>query len=150
LNWAIVRVSNPSGWPVLASQRPSESTASRYAPMAYLMRTGRHNGPVLTAGHRALQSATDQHNVKVPGEDVAPALQQSGKSATCNAPPAATASSNRSSTSLRFCALQRDPVSRAYYDRKRREGKTHQLARRRIAHQAEEAFAGRSAKASSL
>ncbi len=36
-----------------------------------------------------------------------------------------------------FCALQRDPASRAYYDRKRREGKTHHqaviaLARRRV------------------
>jgi hypothetical protein len=36
-----------------------------------------------------------------------------------------------------FCALQRDPASRTYYDRKRHEGKTHHqaviaLARRRI------------------
>ncbi len=27
-----------------------------------------------------------------------------------------------------FCALQRDPVSRTYYDRKRSEGKTHHQA----------------------
>ncbi len=36
-----------------------------------------------------------------------------------------------------FCALQRDPASRAFYDRKRSEGKRHHqaliaLARRRI------------------
>lgn len=36
-----------------------------------------------------------------------------------------------------FCALQRDPVSRTYYDRKRSEGKTHHqaviaLSRRRV------------------
>jgi hypothetical protein len=36
-----------------------------------------------------------------------------------------------------FCALRRDPASRAYYNRKRREGKTHHqaviaLARRRV------------------
>ena len=69
---------------------------------------------------------------------LAPALQQSGKVRYLQR---ATSSGDRTLKRIfyqsAFCALQRDPASRAYYDRKRREGKTHHqaviaLARRRV------------------
>ena len=187
--------------------------AGRARILAYLKRTGRHNGPVLDRlVTRALQSATDQRNVTVPGEDVAaaivkdlasellvlrdrlktadtqitelladhpdaalirslpgmgailtaeflavagrisrfasadqlasaagiaPALQQSGKVRYLQRSTGGDRVLKRVLYQSAFCALQRDPVSRAYYDRKRREGKTHHqaviaLARRRV------------------
>jgi len=187
--------------------------AGRARILAYLKRTGRHNGPVLDRlVTRALQSATDQRNVTVPGEDVAaaivkdlasellvlrdrlktadtqitelladhpdaalirslpgmgailtaeflavagrisrfatgdqlasaagiaPALQQSGKVRYLQRSTGGDRVPKRILYQSAFCALQRDPVSRAYYDRKRREGKTHHqaviaLARRRV------------------
>lgn len=186
--------------------------AGRNRILAYLKRTGRHNGPVLdrlvTA---ALRSAHAQH-VQIPGETVsaaivkdlatellalrerltatdaqiaelldhhpdtalirslpgmgatltaeflavagrltrfttgdqlasaaglAPALQQSGKVRYLQRATTGDRVLKRVFYQAAFCALQRDPVSRAYYDRKRREGKTHHqaviaLARRRV------------------
>ncbi|TCC31118.1 IS110 family transposase [Kribbella capetownensis] len=187
--------------------------AGRARILAYLKKTGRHNGPVLerlVAG--ALQAATDQQHVRVPGEDtaaaiikdlaiellalrtrlsdtdqriaelltdhpdaalirslpgmgavltaeflavagrltrfasgdqlasaagVAPALQQSGKVRYLQRSTGGDRVLKRVFYQAAFCALQRDPTSRAYYDRKRAEGKTHHqaviaLARRRV------------------
>ena len=68
---------------------------------------------------------------------IAPALQQSGKARYLQRSTGGDRVLKRVLYQSAFCALQRDPVSRAYYDRKRREGKTHHqaviaLARRRV------------------
>ncbi|MFI6098289.1 IS110 family transposase [Lentzea sp. NPDC051213] len=68
---------------------------------------------------------------------VAPALQQSGKTRYLQRATGGDRALKRVFYQAAFCALQRDPTSRAYYDRKRREGKTHHqaviaLARRRV------------------
>ena len=186
--------------------------AGRGRILAYLKRTGRHNGPVLdrlvTA---ALQSAHTQQ-VQVPGENaaaaivkdlasellvlrerlntadtqiaelldnhpdaalirslpgmgavltaeflavagritrfasgdqlasaagLAPALQQSGKVRYLQRSTGGDRVLKRVFYQAAFCTLQRDPTSRAYYDRKRAAGKTHHqaviaLARRRV------------------
>lgn len=68
---------------------------------------------------------------------VAPALQQSGKTRYLQRATGGDRALKRVFYQAAFCALQRDPTSRTYYDRKRREGKTHHqaviaLARRRV------------------
>jgi transposase len=68
---------------------------------------------------------------------VAPALQQSGKTRYLQRATGGDRALKRVFYQAAFCALQRDPTSRAYYDRKRGEGKTHHqaviaLARRRV------------------
>ena len=68
---------------------------------------------------------------------LAPALQQSGKVRYLQRATSGDRTLKMIFYQSAFCALQRDAVSRAYYDRKRREGKTHHqaviaLARRRI------------------
>lgn len=68
---------------------------------------------------------------------IAPALQQSGKVRYLQRATGGDRSLKRILYQSAFCALRRDPVNRAYYDRKRREGKTHHqaviaLARRRV------------------
>lgn len=68
---------------------------------------------------------------------LAPALQQSGKVRYLQRATGGDRTLKRVLYQSAFCALQRDPASRTYYDRKRREGKTdHQaviaLARRRV------------------
>ena len=68
---------------------------------------------------------------------LAPALQQSGKVRYLQRATGGDRTLKRVFYQSAFCALQRDPASRAYYDRKRREGKTHHqaviaLARRRV------------------
>ncbi len=68
---------------------------------------------------------------------LAPALQQSGKVRYLQRATSGDRTLKMIFYQSAFCALQRDPASRAYYDRKRREGKTHHqaviaLARRRI------------------
>jgi transposase len=68
---------------------------------------------------------------------VAPALQQSGKVRYLQRSTGGDRDLKRVFYQAAFCALQRDPVSRAYYDRKRTAGKTHHqaviaLARRRV------------------
>lgn len=68
---------------------------------------------------------------------LAPVLQQSGKVRYLQRATGGDRALKRIFYQSAFCALQRDPASRAYYDRKRREGKTHHqaviaLARRRV------------------
>lgn len=68
---------------------------------------------------------------------VAPALQQSGKVRYLQRATGGDRALKRVFYQSAFCALKRDPASRAYYDRKRAEGKTHHqaviaLARRRV------------------
>jgi transposase len=68
---------------------------------------------------------------------LAPALQQSGKVRYLQRATSGDRTLKRIFYQSAFCALQRDPASRAYYDRKRCEGKTHHqaviaLARRRV------------------
>jgi transposase len=68
---------------------------------------------------------------------MAPALNQSGKVRYLQRPLAGDRTLKRVFYQSAFCALQRDPTSRAFYDRKRTEGKTHHqaliaLARRRV------------------
>jgi transposase len=67
---------------------------------------------------------------------LAPVLRQSGKSRRLQRPSYANTKLKRVFYQAAFCALA-DPLSRAFYDRKRREGKRHHqaviaLARRRI------------------
>jgi transposase len=68
---------------------------------------------------------------------LAPVLQQSGKVHYLRRATSGDKTLKRIFYQSAFCALQRDPTSRAYYDRKRGEGKRHHqaliaLARRRI------------------
>jgi transposase len=68
---------------------------------------------------------------------LAPALQQSGKVRYLHRATSGDRTLKMIFYQAAFCALRRDPASRTYYDRKRREGKTHHqaviaLARRRI------------------
>lgn len=68
---------------------------------------------------------------------VAPALQQSGKTRYLQRSTGGDRGLKRVFYQAAFCALKRDPISKTYYDRKRREGKTHHqaviaLARRRV------------------
>ena len=68
---------------------------------------------------------------------LAPVLQQSGKVHYLRRATSGDKTLKRIFYQSAFCALQRDPTSRAFYDRKRAEGKRHHqaliaLARRRI------------------
>jgi transposase len=68
---------------------------------------------------------------------LAPVLQQSGKMHYLRRANTGDKTLKRIFYQSAFCALQRDPASRAFYDRKRAEGKRHHqaliaLARRRI------------------
>jgi transposase len=68
---------------------------------------------------------------------LAPVLQQSGKVRYLQRATSGDRTLKMIFYQSAFCALRRDPASRSYYDRKRREGKTHHqaviaLARRRI------------------
>jgi transposase len=68
---------------------------------------------------------------------LAPVLQQSGKMHYLRRPYGGNRTLKRVFYQAAFCALQHDELSRAYYDRKRKEGKRHHqaliaLARRRI------------------
>jgi transposase len=68
---------------------------------------------------------------------LAPALQQSGKVRYLQHATSGDRTLKMIFYQAAFCALRRDSATRAYYDRKRREGKTHHqaviaLARRRV------------------
>jgi transposase len=68
---------------------------------------------------------------------LAPVLQQSGKMHYLRRPTAGNKALKRVFYQSAFCAIQRDPLSRAFYRRKRAEGKRHHqaliaLARRRV------------------
>lgn len=68
---------------------------------------------------------------------LAPVLQQSGKTHYLRRSTAGNRALKRVFYQSAFCAIQRDPASRTFYDRKRSEGKRHHqaliaLARRRV------------------
>ena len=68
---------------------------------------------------------------------LAPVLAQSGKIRYSRSATGGDKALKRVFYQSAFCAIQRDPVSRAFYDRKRNEGKRHHqaliaLARRRV------------------
>ncbi|GAA5040174.1 transposase [Actinopolymorpha pittospori] len=68
---------------------------------------------------------------------LAPAIQQSGKVRYLRRATGGNRRLKRIFYQAAFCALTSDPASKAFYARKRKEGKTHQqaviaLARRRI------------------
>ncbi len=68
---------------------------------------------------------------------LAPVLQQSGKMHYLRRATSGDKTLKRVFYQSAFCALQRDPASRAFHDRKRAEGKRHHqaliaLTRRRI------------------
>lgn len=109
-------------------------------PDAALVMTLPGMGAVLTAEFLAVAGGiarfpSGDHLAAAAG--MAPALNQSGKIRYLQRPLAGDRTLKRVFYQSAFCALQRDPTSRAFYDRKRREGKTHHqaliaLARRRI------------------
>ena len=109
-------------------------------PDAALIRTLPGMGATLTAEFLAVAGgitrfATGDQLASAAG--LAPVLQQSGKVRYLRRATTGDRTLKRVFYQSAFCALQRDPASRAYYDRKRTEGKRHHqaliaLARRRI------------------
>lgn len=109
-------------------------------PDAALVVTLPGMGAVLTAEFLAAAGGitrfpTGDHLAAAAG--LAPALNQSGKVRYLQRPLAGDRSLKRVFYQSAFCALQHDPSSKAFYARKRTEGKTHHqaliaLARRRI------------------
>jgi len=109
-------------------------------PDAALIRSLPGMGATLTAEFLAVAGgitrfATADQLASAAG--VAPALQQSGKVRYLQRSTGGDRALKRVFYQAAFCALQRDPTSRAYYDRKRTAGKTHHqaviaLARRRV------------------
>jgi transposase len=109
-------------------------------PDAALIRSLPGMGATLTAEFLAVAGgitryATGDQLASAAG--IAPALQQSGKVRYLQRSTGGDRVLKRVFYQAAFCALQRDPVSRAYYDRKRAAGKTHHqaviaLARRRV------------------
>jgi transposase len=109
-------------------------------PDAALVRTLPGMGATLTAEFLAAAGGI----TRFPSGDqlasaagLAPALQQSGKVRYLQRATGGDRTLKMIFYQAAFCALQRDPASRGYYDRKRREGKTHHqaviaLARRRV------------------
>jgi transposase len=109
-------------------------------PDAALVRSLPGMGAVLAADFLAAvgsRSRFDTGDQLASAAGLAPALQQSGKVRYLQRATGGDRTLKRVFYQSAFCALQRDPASRAYYDRKRREGKTHHqaviaLARRRV------------------
>jgi transposase len=109
-------------------------------PDAALVATLPGMGAVLTAEFLAVAGGitrfpSGDHLAAAAG--MAPALNQSGKVRYLQRPLAGDRALKRVFYQSAFCALQHDPTSKAFYDRKRREGKTHHqaliaLARRRV------------------
>jgi transposase len=109
-------------------------------PDAALVMTLPGMGAVLTAEFLAVAGGISRfpsgdHLAAAAG--MAPALNQSGKVRYLQRPLAGDRALKRVFYQSAFCALQRDPTSHTFYDRKRREGKTHHqaliaLARRRV------------------
>lgn len=109
-------------------------------PDAALVMTLPGMGAVLTAEFLAVAGGiarfpSGDHLAAAAG--MAPALNQSGKVRYLQRALTGDRVLKRVFYQSAFCALQRDPTSRAYYDHKRAEGKTHHqaviaLARRRI------------------
>lgn len=109
-------------------------------PDAALIQTLPGMGATLTAEFLAVAGgitryATGDQLASAAG--MAPALQQSGKVRYLQRSTGGDRVLKRVFYQAAFCALQRDPASRAYYDRQRAAGKTHHqaviaLARRRV------------------
>jgi transposase len=116
-----------------------EATLDRH-PDAALIRSLPGMGATLTAEFIAVAGGLTRfpnpdHLASAAG--LAPVLKQSGKVAYLQRARAGDKTLKRVFYQSAFCALQRDPTSRAFYDRKRAEGKRHHqaliaLARRRI------------------
>lgn len=109
-------------------------------PDAALIRTLPGMGATLTAEFLAVAGGIhrfDTGDQLAGAAGLAPALQQSGKVRYLQRATGGDRTLKRVFYQSAFCALQRDPASRTYYDRKRSEGKTHHqaviaLARRRV------------------
>lgn len=109
-------------------------------PDGALIRSLPGMGVVLTA--EFLAEAGGVHRFPTPdalasAAGLAPVLQQSGKMHYLRRPLAGNKALKRVFYQSAFCAIQRDPLSKAYYRRKRAEGKRHHqaliaLARRRV------------------
>jgi transposase len=116
-----------------------EATLDRH-PDAALVRSLPGMGATLTAEFLAEAGGT----ARFPTPDqlasaagLAPILKQSGKVRYLQRASAGNKALKRVFYQSAFCAIQRDPTSRAFYDRKRAEGKRHHqaliaLARRRV------------------
>lgn len=124
----------------LAEVDASIAEALTRHPDAALIRSLPGMGATLTAEFLALAGgitrfATGDQLASAAG--LAPILKQSGKSSYQQRATGGDKALKRIFYQSAFCALQRDPASRAFYDRKRSEGKRHHqclvaLARRRI------------------
>lgn len=97
-------------------------------------------GPALTAEFLAIVGDIgrfDSGDALAAAAGLAPVLSQSGKVRYNRGPTSGDRALKRVFYQSAFCALQRDPACRAFYDRKRAEGKRHHqaliaLARRRV------------------
>ncbi|MFI6932248.1 transposase, partial [Streptomyces sp. NPDC050287] len=109
-------------------------------PDGALIRSLPGMGAILTAEFIAL---VGDHRRFTSGDAMAaaaglsPVLSQSGKIRYSRSATGGDKALKRVFYQSAFCAIQRDPTSRAYYDRKRNEGKRHHqaliaLARRRV------------------
>ncbi|UAB92281.1 IS110 family transposase [Dactylosporangium vinaceum] len=109
-------------------------------PDAALVQSLPGMGATLTAEFLAVAGGISRFasgNQLASAAGLAPVLQQSGKMHYLRRANAGDKTLKRIFYQSAFCALQRDPASRAFYDRKRAEGKRHHqaliaLARRRI------------------
>jgi transposase len=109
-------------------------------PDAALIQTLPGMGATLTAEFLAVAGGISRFTTGdqlASAAGLAPVLQQSGKVRYLQRATGGDRTLKRVFYQSAFCALQRDPASRTYYDRKRREGKTHHqaviaLARRRV------------------
>jgi transposase len=109
-------------------------------PDAALIQTLPGMGAILTAEFLAVAGGIARFTTGdqlASAAGLAPVLQQSGKVHYLRRATSGDKTLKRIFYQSAFCALQRDPTSRAFYDRKRTEGKRHHqaliaLARRRI------------------
>ncbi|HCU48660.1 MAG TPA: hypothetical protein DGG94_02345 [Micromonosporaceae bacterium] len=109
-------------------------------PDAALVRSLPGMGATLTAEFLAIASGINRFptgDQLACAAGLAPILKQSGKVSYQQRATGGDRTLKRIFYQSAFCALQRDPASRAFYDRKRAEGKRHHqcliaLARRRI------------------
>lgn len=109
-------------------------------PDAALIQTLPGMGATLTAEFLAVAGGISRFTTGdqlASAAGLAPVLQQSGKVSYLRRAASGDKTLKRIFYQSAFCALQRDPTSRAFYDRKRAEGKRHHqaliaLARRRI------------------
>jgi len=109
-------------------------------PDAALIRSLPGMGATLTAEFLAEAGGTDRFptgDQLASAAGLAPVLRQSGKVRYLQRATAGNKALKRVFYQSAFCAIQKDPTSRAFYDRKRTEGKRHHqaliaLARRRI------------------